>query len=364
VARGKSAGVDLDDWQSFGKVDRSDLLGRVEAFALDMAEGWAAARMAAPSFRKGGRFVSSVIVAGMGGSAISGEVVADAFRPAMAVPMLVVQDYALPAFARRETLVVVSSYSGSTEETLAMFEDAVKRGCRVVGVTSGGELKKRLRDEGLPCFPLPPGIQPRAAMPFLLPPVVEALARVELAAPAAAMDEAIAAAAGVVRACRRERPTRSNRAKRMARALAGGTPVVFAEGVLRAAALRWRTQFNENPKIIAREDAFPASNHNDINAWVKDARAKHFRAVLLRDPGAHPRSARRAELTKKIALKGNAGAVLEYEASGKSALARAVSAIVMGDLVSVYLAIQLGVDPTPVDIITRLKAELAKPQAA
>ena len=241
-----------------------------------------------------------------------------------------------------------------------MFEDAVKRGCRVVGVTSGGTLKARLKEEGLPCFDLPPGIQPRAAMPFLLPPVVESLARVELCAPQEAMAEAIAVARDITRACGRDKPTRSNRAKKMAGALAGGTPVVFAEGVLRAAALRWRTQFNENPKILARDDAFPASNHNDINAWVKDARAKDFRAVILRDPRGHPRNAKRADLTKKIAFKGNAGAVLEYEAVGTSALARAVSAVVMGDLVSVYLALKLGVDPTPVDIITRLKGELAK----
>ncbi len=356
----KKRGVDLDDWRRFDTVDRQDLLGRVEGFGADLKKGWEAARKAAPGFRKGGRFVSSVLVAGMGGSAISGEIVADAFRPGLPVPMGVVQDYALPAFARRETLVIVSSYSGGTEETLSMFEDALRRGCRIVGVTSGGTLKARLKEEGLPCFGLPPGIQPRAAMPFLLPPVVEALSRVELIAPEAAMEEAIAIAAEVARSCGRQKPLRQNRAKRMAEALLGGTPVVFADGVLRSAALRWRTQFNENPKIIARDDGFPASNHNDINAWVNDAHAKHFHAILLHDPGTHARTARRAELTKKIALKGNAKSILEYEAVGKSALARAASAVVMGDLVSVYLAIRMGVDPTPVEVISRLKAELAK----
>ena len=353
-------GVALDDWKNYGRVDKADLLGRVEHFAEDLEAGWAAARKAAPSFRKGGRYVSSVIVAGMGGSAISGEIASDAFRPQLPVPMAVVQDYALPAFARRETLVIVSSYSGGTEESLSMFEDAVERGCRVVGITSGGELKRRLKEEGLPCFDLPGGIQPRAAMPFLLPPVVEALARVELVAPEAAMKEAVAVAASVTKACARAKPTRSNRAKRMAEDVHNSMPVIFSEGVLRAAALRWRTQFNENPKLIAREDAFPASNHNDINAWVHDNAAKHMSAILLRDPGAHKRNALRAELTKKIAFKGKAFSVLEYEAQGKSALARAVSAVVMGDLVSVYLAIKMGVDPTPVEIITRLKDELAK----
>jgi glucose/mannose-6-phosphate isomerase len=358
-ARAKG-GVDLDDWKSFPKVDRSDLLGRVERFALDLAQGWGNARKAAPSFRKGGRYVSSVILAGMGGSAISGEIVADSFRQAMPVPMVVVQDYELPAFARRETLVIASSYSGGTEESLSMFEDAVRRGCRVVGITSGGKLKARLTEEGLPCFSLPEGIQPRAAMPFLLPPVVEVLDRAELIAGAPSMEESVRVAAEIVRSCARGRPSRQNKAKRLASSLSGGTPVVFAEGVLRAAALRWRTQFNENPKVIARDDVFPASNHNDINAWGGDPRARDFRVVILRDPKGRERTARRVELTKKLALRGNAGSVVEFEARGQSALARSISAVVFGDLVSVYMAIGKGVDPTPVDVIRRLKDELAK----
>lgn len=360
MVHGSKAGVGLDDWKHFARVDKEDLLGRVEGFARDLKAGWQAARSGAPGLRKGGRYVSSVIVAGMGGSAISGEIAAEAFRGSMPVPMSVVQEYALPAFARRETLVIVSSYSGGTEESLAMFEDALKRGCRVVGVTSGGALKDRLKEEGLPWFGLPSGIQPRAAMPFLLPPVVEALGRAELVAPEPAMEEAVTVAGDVTRACGRTKPTRTNAAKRMAEAIVGHTPVVFAEGALRAAALRWRTQFNENPKVIARDDVLPASNHNDINAWEYDRVAKYHCAVLLHDPFAHARVAKRAELTKRIAFKGNAGAVLEYEAQGKSALARAVSAVVMGDLVSVYLAIRLGVDPTPVEVITKLKAALAK----
>lgn len=360
MAARRRAGVDLDDWRAFGKVDKSDLLGRVERFGEDLGAAWSAARQAAPGFRKGGRYVSSVLLVGMGGSAIAGEIVADAFRAALPVPMAVVQEYALPAFARRETLVIASSYSGGTEETLAMFEDALQRGCRVVGITSGGALKARLKEEGLPAFDLPGSIMPRAALPFLLAPVVEILERAELIAGASAVEEAAAVAREVTKACGRARPTRSNKAKKVAEAVAGGTPVVFGHGVLRAAATRWRTQFNENPKVVARDDVFPASNHNDISTWGMDPRARDFRVVVLRDPKEHPRTARRIELTKKIAFKGNAGGVTEVEATGESPLARAVSAVVLGDLASVYLAIKMGIDPTPVDVIARLKEELAK----
>ncbi len=361
MGRARKAGPDLDEWQRFPQVDKSDLLGRIEGFADDLEAAWKAARAGAPSFRKGGRYVSSVIVAGMGGSAISGEIAADAFRSVLPVPMGVVQDYALPSFARRETLVVVSSYSGTTEETLSLFEDAKRRGCRIVGITSGGELKARLKEEGLPCFDLPGGISPRAAMPFLLAPLVEVLERTELANGAPLMEEAVAVVRATAASCGRKRPTRVNRAKKVAVALEGGTPVVFGEGILRSAALRWRTQLNENAKVQARDDVFPASNHNDINAWGSDARSSAFRVVILRDPKGHPRNARRVELTKRLAFKGAAGSVTEVTAEGEGTLARALSAVVVGDLASVYLAIRRGVDPTPVDVIARLKKELAKP---
>lgn len=356
-----ASGVDLDTPNSYKRVDKQDLLGRVERFAEDFEEAVRQARKAAPTFHKGGRYVSSVVVAGMGGSAIAGEVAADVFRATLAVPFIVCQDYVLPAFARRETLVIVSSYSGTTEETLAMFEDALHRGCRVVGVTSGGTLGARLKEAGLPEFTLPAGIQPRAAMPFLLAPVLETLERVELASTGAQIEEAGRVTAQLAKACARARPTKSNAAKRMARALAGSTPVIFGHGVLRAAAMRWRTQINENPKRIARDDVFPASNHNDINVWPADPRARNFQAVLLRDPKEHPRIKKRIELTRRLALKGNAGAVHEFEAQGETALARALSAVLFGDFVSVYLALRLGVDPTPVELITKLKNELAKP---
>jgi glucose/mannose-6-phosphate isomerase len=201
-----------------------------------------------------------------------------------------------------------------------MFEDALHRGCRVVGVTSGGALGTRLKEAGIPEFTLPPGIPPRAALPFLLAPVLETLERVELASTGPQIEEAGRVTAEVAKACARGRPTRTNRAKKIAQDLAGSTPVIYGHGVLRAAAMRWRTQINENPKRLARDDVFPASNHNDINAWGADPRARKFQAILLRDPKEHPRIRRRIEL-----------------------------------------ALKLGVDPTPVNMIAKLKDELSKP---
>lgn len=336
------------------------MLARVERFADDLDDATRRAQRAAPDFRKGGRYVSSVIVAGMGGSAIAGEIAADAFRSVMPVPMTVALDYTLPAFARRETLVVASSYSGTTEETLAMFEDGLSRGCRVVGVTSGGALRERCVAKGLPVFDLPAGIMPRAALPYLIAPLVETLERMELVAAGEDMKESVAVTRGVARSCARSRPARSNRAKRVAEALEGGTPVIYGHGVLRAAAVRWRTQMNENPKVIARDDTLPASNHNDINAWTSDPRRRDFRVVLLRDPKEPKRITQRIELTRRLVLKGGAGSVTDVEAEGESALARALSAVLVGDFASVYLAIRRGVDPTPVEVISRLKQELAK----
>ena len=365
MAKKRSArGVSLDAPATFARVDASNLLGRVERFGEDLAQGLEASRRQAPSFRKAGRYVSNVIVAGMGGSAISGQIVGDAFRDVLPVPFESVMEYKLPAHARHETLLIISSYSGETEETLSMMEDGLSRGCRVVGITSGGTVMKRLSDEGHPVFELPRGIQPRAAMPFLLAPVVETLERCELASTRSAADEAIEVCRAVARRCGRSRATSRNPAKKIAAGLLGGVPCVYGYGVLRAAAFRWRTQLNENAKVLAREDIFPGSNHNDINAWGGDPRAKDFRVVLLRDPLGHGRVNRHLELTRRLAFAGNAGAVLEVKAEGNTALARALSCVLIGDFASVYLALRRGVDPTPVDVIVKLKRELARPSKA
>ncbi|HEX9709593.1 MAG TPA: bifunctional phosphoglucose/phosphomannose isomerase [Candidatus Thermoplasmatota archaeon] len=353
-------GVDLDRPQDFTRVDRDDMLGRVERFPADLQGALDACQRQAPGFRKGGRYVSSVLVAGMGGSAIAGMIAGGALRSTLPVPMEVVQDYTLPAHARRETLVFVSSYSGGTEETLSMLEDALERGCRVVGTTSGGALKERLAEEGLPCFDLPAGVQPRAALPHLVAPVLEALERTELAVTRRAAAEAVRVCEALAAECARGRPERSNPAKRAARAMAEGTPFIYGSGVLRAPATRWRTQLNENAKVLAREDFLPDSNHNDINAWPFDPRAKGCCVVLLRDPKGSRRVDQRAGLTRKFAEEGGAAAVVEVRARGEGALARALSATLIGDFASVYLALLRGVDPTPVEVIARLKRELAR----
>jgi glucose/mannose-6-phosphate isomerase len=124
--------------------------------------------------------------------------------------------------------------------------------------------------------------------------------------------------------------------------------------------MRWRTQLNENAKVLAREDFLPDSNHNDINAWSYDRRAKDFSVVLLRDPRGNRRVEQRADLTRKFAVEGGAAAVTDVRARGTGPLARALSATLIGDFTSVYLALLRGVDPTPVEVIARLKAELAR----
>ncbi len=353
-------GVDLDRPQDFARVDRADMLGRVERFADDLEGALGACKRQARGFRRGGRYVSSVVVAGMGGSAIAAMIAGGALRGVLPVPFEVVQAYKLPAYARRETLVVVSSYSGGTEETLSMFDDALERGCRIVGTTSGGALKERLVEEGLPCFDLPAGSPPRAALPHLIAPVLETLERTELAITRAPAQEAVEVCRKVSTECARGRRERTNPAKRAARAMAKGIPAIYGSGVLRAAAMRWRTQLNENAKVLAREDFLPDSNHNDINAWGFDRRAKDAALVLLRDPKGNRRISQRTDMTRKYAVAGGAAAVVEVRARGEGTIARALSATLVGDFASVYLAMVRGVDPTPVAVIQELKRALGK----
>ncbi len=356
----RARAVDLDRPQDFERADPSGMLGLVERFPEALESALASCRGQARGFRRAGRYVSSVIVAGMGGSAVAGLIAGGALRDALPVPFHVVQDYKLPAFARRETLVIVSSYSGATEETLSMFGDARERGCRVVGTTSGGPLKEMLSAEGLPCFDLPGGVQPRAALPHLMAPVLEALERTELAVTRSMAQEAVEVCRTVAAECKRGRAERNNPAKRAARAMSQGMPSIYGAGVLRAPALRWRTQVNENAKVIAREDFLPDSNHNDINAWAFDTRARSSCVILLRDPKGNRRNEQRMDMTRKFATEGGAASVFEVRARGEGPLARALSATLVGDFASVYLAYLRGVDPTPVEVIVRLKKELAR----
>ena len=300
-----------------------------------------------------------VVVAGMGGSAVGGRLALAALGPRVTRPFAVADGYALPPWTGEEHLVLCSSYSGNTEETLSAYDDAVGRGAARLVATTGGELAARARRDGVRVIPLPGGFQPRAAVGYGLVSALEAAA-VGGAAPSL-RDEIEAAAALAERLAAEWGPdgAEDGLAKELARTLHGTVAVVAGAELTAAVAYRWKCQINENAGLPAFASTLPELDHNEVVAWPGSVDFGPFSAVFLEDPDAHPRNRLRAELTAVEAATG-AKVVERIPAIGESRVERLVSLVLLGDLVSLYLAVLAGTDPVDIAPIDRLKAQLSR----
>ena len=303
--------------------------------------------------------VTSIAFCGMGGSAVAGDVASSLYRDRLTMPFETIRGPELPAYVGRQTLVVCSSYSGDTAETLSCFEEAVVRGARVLAITSGGTLAARAAELGHATTPLPPGFQPRAAighLAFGLLGMLEATGLLPTlegdVEETARVLESLAARMG------HEAVGEGNLAKELARRIGSRIPIIWgAQGVGSVAAMRWKCQMNENGKVPAFSSALPELDHNEVVGWVPGVGTDFFLIPLRLQP-EHPEIARRFPLSIDIAA--SAGIeVEEIVAVGASPLSQMFSLILTGDFVSVYLGILRGFDPTPVEAIVRLKAALA-----
>lgn len=344
----------LDDPAAYAAADPRKFGELVRGFPGQVAD---AARLA-DGVSLGGR-PRAVVVLGMGGSAIAGDLLQGLCHERAPFPVQVVRGYTPPGWVDPETLAVASSYSGQTEETLAAFDAARARGTRALVLTSGGGLGERATREGLPWVRMPPGLPPRAALGFLLVPLVVLLeeAGADLGGPAA-REEAVRVLTGLGRELAPEVPTIENPAKQLALGLAGRLPAVYGTDVTGPVAYRWRTQLEENAKVLGLSGVLPEMNHNAIEAWGAGAGASRA-VVVLRDAGEHPRVARRAALTRVI-LAAQAP-VTEVWARGEGRLARLLSLVLHGDWTSYYLAVLLGVDPWAIETLDGFKRRMAEP---
>jgi len=237
------------------------------------------------------------------------------------------------------------------------------RGCPTVAVASGGELARRAREVGAPLVLVPADLpMPRVATAYLLVPLLVGLEQMGLAYSTDELREAQTVLGGLWREIGPESPTDKNVAKQLAHELLGTVPVVYGQGILRAVARRWRTELNENAKVIARDDVFPECNHNDTPAWGGSEMQHLFSVVILRDTVEPPEIGDRVELTKAMAFC-RARVVAELRARGEGALARMLSTLYVGDMASVYLAFLRGLDPGPIDMIEDLKRALKERRA-
>ncbi len=344
----------LDDPDALAAADPSGMLVAVGGLPADCEAGYAAGLAAAelPATDD----LTSVTFLGMGGSAVAGDLTRALFRQRLGVPLDVVRGPELPEHCETHSLVVATSYSGNTAETLAAFEEAVERGCRIVAVTSGGRLARRAAEEGIPSVPVPGGMQPRAALGHL---AFTTLGALEAAGVLPRLGGEVRETVGLLQALATELgpEKRANRAMRLAERIGDRYPVVWGtEGIGAVAAMRWKTQINENAKRPAWWASMSELDHNEVVGWVDGAGADHF-LVTLRHDGEPASISPRFPLSVDLV----AGSGLHHEevqAVGDSALARACSLILMGDFVSVYLGLLRGVDPTPVEVIDRLKKAL------
>ena len=300
-----------------------------------------------------------VIVAGMGGSAAGGRLASAALGPRLSRPLAVADGYALPPWAGPEQPVLCSSYSGATEETLACYDAAAELGAPRIVATTGGPLAERARRDRVPVVPLPGGFQPRAAVGYGLVAALEAAALAGAAPSLRGEIEAAAALAEQQAAALGPDSPEDGAAKELARALHGTVPVIVGAELTAPVAYRWKCQFNENAGLPAFWSVLPEADHNEVVGWPAASELGPFAAVFLEDPGAHPRNRLRFQLTAEEAGAG-AKHVARLAAEGETRLERLVSLVLLGDLVSLYLAVLAGVDPVDIAPIDNLKASLAR----
>src|SRR4051812_26084027 len=298
-----------------------------------------------------------LIVAGMGGSAVGGRLARGALGPRLARPLLVADGYELPPWAGPSTLVLCSSYSGGTEETLACYDEAGERGAPRLVATTGGPLAGRARRDPVPVIPIPGGFQPRAAVGYSL---VAALEAARVAGVAPSLHGEIEAAAALAEAPAAEwgpDGDEDSEAKALARVLYGTVPVVVGAELTFPVAYRWKCQFNENSELPAFASELPEADHNEVVGWAASRDLGRLSCILLEDPYAHPRNKRRVELTAQLAEDG-AESVMRVTARGESRLERLLSLVLLGDLVSLYAAVLRGADPVNIHALDWLKQAL------
>lgn len=338
------------------ELDQNGMLDLVSAFPANMDDAWERGERFAGSLKKVG--ASRIVVCGMGGSAIGGDLVRSFLGDRLEIPLHVNRSFGVARSLVADSVFVFSSYSGNTSETLSAFESVRKSGRPALAITSGGELASRCKKDGIPVCEIPGGMPPRAAIAYSFFPLLHSLSALGFGRiDNSEREEARAVLETLCRTYRAEVP--ENRACALAFELDGKLPLLYAgSGLLEAVARRWSTQINENAKSLAHLATFPELTHNEIVGWAALAPVRE-NAMIVRfeDEDDDPVARRQAEIAMEIIGHSSAGVVnVSGESGGR--LTRILSAMILGDFVSVYLSYLNGVDPTPVENIDHLKHRL------
>lgn len=303
--------------------------------------------------------ISNLIVTGMGGSALAALIVKSWLKNKLAVPFEIYRSYDAPAYVGPNTLVIASSYSGNTEETLSFMDQAQAAGARVAVIASGGKLIKQASENGLSYIKLPSSMQPRMAVNYNLKALVKLLVSFGLAE-AACLDELAVQAAFLEQESKNwlaNVPTRDNYAKQLAMTIAGKTAVFYGGSFTSPVAYKFKISMNENSKNVAFWNEYPEVSHNEFMGWTSHPIEKPFAVFDIVSSFEHTQIQRRFELTDKL-LSGKRPKANTIELKGSSLLSQLLWGGLLADFVGIYLGILNGVDPTQVDLIEKLKDEL------
>jgi len=349
----------LDNIRDVRKIDKQGMYDLIYNFPQQLAEG---IHLGLIADLKSAKFTpDNIILAGMGGSAIGGDLVRSYLAFELKVPFLVCRNYLLPKFINNRSLVLVSSYSGNTEETLSAYQEAKRRKARIISISSGGKLLEKCKKDGFPFIIIPKGFQPRAALGYSFTPILVTLSRLgiisdkmgELEKTSKFLEERRIEYA-------LDRKSSQNQAKSLALSLYRKIPIIYSSAdYFDAVGYRWKGQFCENSKNLSFNNYFPEFNHNELVGWrVLGQFRDKLVVVVLKDKEDHPRIQRRMQIVKEIIQKEKVK-VIEIKSQGEDLLSRIFSLIQLGDFTSFYLAILNQVDPSPVKVIDYLKKKLA-----
>jgi glucose/mannose-6-phosphate isomerase len=345
----------LNDAEKIKAVDKSGMLN----FCVNSAKHYREAAEIAKKITVNYPKPDNVIIGGMGGSGIGGDLLKDWARNKTNVPIEVNRQYELPNYAGKKTLVVIVSYSGDTEESLSAFLDALRRKCMIFCISSGGALLKYAEKLKIPHVRVAGGMPPRAALPYLFVPLLFFMEKIGLVSRVGEeFDEAVSILEKISSENSPDGPVEGNFTKTLAVHIGKTVPVTYGFEFYRGVAKRFKQQFNENSKLPSKFEVFSELNHNEVVGWEGSGElGKCFSVIFIRDQAEPVEIKSRIETTKQI-MKQKGLRMFEVQAQGKSVLARMLSTIIVGDFTSVYLAILNGVDPTPVKTINYLKDTL------
>ncbi len=342
----------LDDKNIIKQRDPQDALGFAAKQPEQLAHNFGIAHTA--TFSKP---IYNVVFAGMGGSSLVAELART--WPEIKEPFVVSKEYTLPAFVDEDTLVIASSYSGNTEETLEALDEARKKGAQIAIITHGGKLLERAKKHGDILAEIPHCPQPRTSVFYAYRALVEIFVAAKLT-PESAIAELTALVEPLEQAVNQwtqDMPSGHNMAKQLAERMAGKTPIIYAGPLMYPAAYKWKIGVNENAKNTAWCNMLPEFNHNEFLGWSSHPIEKPFAVIDLLSSFEHPRVQKRFEVSDRM-LSGMRPASINIEAKGGSVLEHMLYLVLFGDFTTTYLAFLNGVNPTPVALVEKFKKEL------